>query len=61
MLTEQKVQDIQAQLISSHKFLRHLAQETGTLLVSAFTATRLIKFQLYKIMVVPELMLGHIM
>lgn len=57
MLTEEKVKDIQAQKICTYKSLRCLAQETGILLGSVFTVTRLIiiQFCLYKIMYVHEL------
>jgi hypothetical protein len=51
-----KGRDIEGRLqISPQKSLRHLAQETGVSLGSPFTATKLIKFRLYKITVVPEL------
>jgi AraC-like DNA-binding protein len=44
VLTEEKVEDIQAQLqVSPRKSLRRLAQETGVSLGSAFTATKLKK------------------
>ena len=56
VLTELKVQDIQARLqISPRKSLRRLAQETGVSLGSARTATKLIKFRPYKVTVVHEL------
>jgi hypothetical protein len=43
MPTEEKVQDIQAQIeLCTYKSLRPLAQETGVLLGSVFTVTRLI-------------------
>lgn len=43
MLTEEKVQDIEAQIqLSTHKSLRLLAQEPGVLLGSVFTLTGLI-------------------
>jgi hypothetical protein len=55
VLTEEKVQDIQAQLqVSPRKSLTRLAQETGVSLGSAFTATKLIKFRPYKITVVHD-------
>jgi hypothetical protein len=56
VLTEAKVQDIEARLqISPRKSLRHLAQETGVSLGSARTATKLIKLRPYKVTVVHEL------
>jgi methylphosphotriester-DNA--protein-cysteine methyltransferase len=47
MLNEKEVEDILTQVeISPHWLLRHLAQETGVSLESAFRAKRLTKFSL---------------
>jgi hypothetical protein len=56
VLTEENVRDTEARIqISPRKLLRHLARETSISLGSAFTATKLIEFRLYKITVVHEL------
>jgi hypothetical protein len=54
MLTEQKkVQDIQAQLISSHKFLKTLDRRNWYF-IGIYICSHKTKFHLYKIVVVPE-------
>jgi hypothetical protein len=56
MLPEEKIQGIKALVqVSPRKSLRRLAQDTGVLLGSAFTTTKLIKFRQYKIAVVDKL------